>query len=40
MWQPLLRDGGAKLQRAYSLYDLTSDRDSGLFDHNFDYITR
>jgi hypothetical protein len=40
MWQPLLRDCGAKLQRAYSLYDLTSDRDSGLFDHNFDYITR
>ena len=23
LWQPLLRDGGAKLNRAYPLYDLT-----------------
>ncbi|WP_245598931.1 YjbH domain-containing protein [Halotalea alkalilenta] len=25
-WQPLIRDGGARLGRAYSLYDLTSER--------------
>lgn len=38
LWQPLLRDGGAKLSRKYTLYDLTSDRDSDLFDDNFDRI--
>ena len=28
LWQPLLRDGGAKLDRAYKLYDLTRNIDS------------
>jgi hypothetical protein len=40
MWQPLLRDGGARLHRRYNLYDLTSGRDAGLFDDNFEHITR
>lgn len=30
VWSPLTRDGGAKLARRYSLYDLTSDRDISL----------
>jgi hypothetical protein len=40
LWQPLMRDGGAKLQRDYGLYDMTRGRDTSLFDNNFDYITR
>ncbi|MFC3283770.1 YjbH domain-containing protein [Litchfieldella rifensis] len=28
-WQPLTRDGGAKLQRRYQLYDLTGERQMG-----------
>lgn len=39
VWQPLLRDGGARLARKYTLYDLTSDRDSDMFDDNFDRIS-
>lgn len=37
-WQPLLRDGGARLNKAYSLYDMTDDRDTNLFDQNVDKI--
>jgi hypothetical protein len=40
VWQPLLRDGGAKLNRQYSLYDLTDGRDPRLFDANFDTLTQ
>jgi hypothetical protein len=36
MWEPLLRDGGARLNRRYSLYDMTSDRDSDLFEKNLE----
>ncbi|WP_458527214.1 YjbH domain-containing protein [Onishia taeanensis] len=30
-WQPLTRDGGARLSRRYSLYDITEDRSLGRF---------
>ncbi len=40
IWQPLIRDGGAMLARPYDLYGLTSDRDSRLFDKNFEKITQ
>lgn len=30
-WQPLTRDGGATLNRRYSLYDLTEERDLGRY---------
>jgi hypothetical protein len=39
LWQPLLRDGGARLAKRYNLYDLTSDRDSDLFEDNLDKVT-
>ncbi len=39
-YQPLLRDGGARLNKTYNLYDMTSDRDSYLFDQNLDKITQ
>jgi membrane-associated phospholipid phosphatase len=32
LWQPLLRDGGARLNRLHPLYNLTSGRDSRAFD--------
>ncbi|MFC4764025.1 YjbH domain-containing protein [Dyella koreensis] len=38
MWEPLLRDGGARLNRRYSLYEMTSDRDSDLFEKNLEKI--
>lgn len=38
MWQPLLRDGGARLGKRYYLYNLTSDRDSGQFQDNLQKI--
>ena len=38
MWEPLLRDGGARLSRRYTLYDMTSDRDGDLFDNNVDRV--
>lgn len=38
LWQPLVRDGGARLARKYTLYDLTSDRDSDMFNDNFDRV--
>jgi hypothetical protein len=40
LWQPLLRDGGAMLQRRYSLYGLTGERDAQLFEANFEEIAR
>jgi hypothetical protein len=39
MWQPLQRDGGARLNKAYTLYTLTNDLDSDLFDKNLGKIT-
>jgi hypothetical protein len=39
LYQPLLRDGGARLDKTYHLYDMTNDRDSDLFYENFDNIT-
>jgi len=38
LWQPLLRDGGARLNRRYTLYDLTGQRDSNRFDANLQQI--
>ena len=40
LWQPLLRDGGARLNRRYTLYDLTSQRDSARFDDNLQRISQ
>jgi hypothetical protein len=40
LWQPLIRDGGARLSRRYSLYTLTNDRDSDNFDDNLQKITQ
>ncbi|WP_243038975.1 YjbH domain-containing protein [Dyella sedimenti] len=39
IWDPLIRDGGAQLNRRYSLYSLTSDRDLDGFNANLDKIT-
>ncbi|MEO8994589.1 MAG: YjbH domain-containing protein [Rhodanobacter sp.] len=39
LWQPLLRDGGAKLNKRYNLYDLTNDRDTDNFNNNLQKIT-
>lgn len=39
LWQPLLRDGGARLGKRYTLYDLTNDRDSDNFQDNLQKIT-
>ena len=38
MWQPLIRDGGARLYRRYTLYSLTSDRDQDNFNANLEQI--
>ena len=38
VWQPLIRDGGAMLNRRYDLYGLTSARDPDLFNNNFNMI--
>jgi len=38
-WAPLTRDGGAKLNRSYSLHSMTDSRDSDLFYRNFEKIT-
>lgn len=40
LWQPLIRDGGASLNRRYSLYTLTSDRDGDMFNDNLQMITQ
>lgn len=39
VWAPLTRDGGARLNRSYSLHTMTDSRDSDLFYRNFDKIT-
>lgn len=39
-WNPLTRDGGAKLWRNYELYQLTEDRDLDRFDNSFQNLTR
>lgn len=39
VWAPLTRDGGARLNRAYSLHSMTDSRDSDLFYRNFEKIT-
>jgi len=40
LWEPLLRDGGARLNKRYTLYTLTNDQDSDLFDKNLEKITQ
>lgn len=40
IWQPLVRDGGARLVRRYSLYSLTAERDGDFFLDNLDWIDR
>ncbi len=37
-WEPLVRDGGARLHKSYYLYDMTIYRDSDVFDQNVDKI--
>jgi hypothetical protein len=39
LWQPLLRDGGARLGKRYNLYDLTGERDGDRFQDNLQKIT-
>jgi len=38
LWNPLYRDGGARVAHSHSLYQLTSERDSEIFFRNFDAI--
>lgn len=40
LWNPLYRDGGARLSRSYSLYQATSERDPGFFFDNLDAIEK
>jgi hypothetical protein len=40
VWDPLIRDGGARLSKRYTLYSLTNDRDSDNFNDNLDQITQ
>jgi len=37
-WQPLVRDGGARLWRRYSLYRMTGERDQRFFFDNIEYV--
>lgn len=37
-WNPLTRDGGARLARYYQLYDMTDSRDASRFDNGFSRI--
>lgn len=39
-WNPLYRDGGARLARSYGLYQMTSERDPEFFFDNLDRINR
>jgi exopolysaccharide biosynthesis protein YbjH len=39
-WNPLYRDGGARLGRSYNLYQLTSERDPDFFFDNLDVIAK
>lgn len=38
LWEPLIRDGGARLNKRYTLYTLTNDLDGDLFDKNLEKI--
>ena len=38
LWQPLYRDGGAKLARRYGLFPLTSERDGEFLLDNLEMI--
>ncbi len=38
VWDPLIRDGGARLAKRYTLYSLTSDRDLDNFNDNLDKV--
>jgi hypothetical protein len=40
LWQPLLRDGGARLNKRYTLYTMTNDLDGDLFDKNLEKIAQ
>ncbi|WP_223655825.1 YjbH domain-containing protein [Halopseudomonas nanhaiensis] len=40
VWNPLTRDGGARLARYYGLYELTSDRDREVFESGFDQLVK
>ena len=40
VWNPLTRDGGARLARYYGLYELTSDRDIEVFESGFDQLVK
>lgn len=40
MWQPLFRDGGAKLFRTYGLYPMTGERSGELLFDNLEWIDR
>ncbi|MBH1461106.1 YjbH domain-containing protein [Stenotrophomonas sp. GD03993] len=40
LWNPLYRDGGARLSRSYSLYQATSERDPGFFFDNLNAIEK
>lgn len=40
IWQPLTRDGGARLIRRYGLYSLTGERDGEFLLDNLDWIDR
>lgn len=40
LWQPMMRDGGARLNKRYSLYEMTEDRDADLFQDNLQQITQ
>ncbi|TDK30887.1 YjbH domain-containing protein [Luteimonas terrae] len=40
IWQPLVRDGGARLARRYALYSLTAERDRNFLLENLDWIDR
>jgi hypothetical protein len=39
-WDPLTRDGGARLNHYYSLYDLTDGRDQAMFQNLFGRIVK
>ena len=39
-WQPLTRDGGARLNRQYELYDLTQERQMGRYWEEYDRMWR
>lgn len=39
-WNPLYRDGGARLSRSYGLYQMTSERDPEFFFDNLDWVDK